>query len=330
MSLFFHYMQCTANKMNRLREPEDFWNATVPQVALQHPFLMHGILACSAIHMALLYPSTNAFAKKKHFELSSAHLNASLPLFRGALERLGARKDPQTTALLLGCTKMVFTQKAATFAYSNSQNRPCEQSSECENWHNAIDYIRFSRSNTAILFAIPGLHAPSMVSRFMPCDTLTDTTSGNPSLEPMMQVLQEILTSQTLSQFDQAPTSCSSCSSSSTSSATRHDILLQIWQNLHAAFTLAYASRSPNRRWEAIIYFAAMMPSEWLDLLEEQDPLAMVLLGYYSVIIGFLDYNWWLAGAGRAIFKEVKCHLGGRCWWLVEWPGIQVEVEWVA
>jgi len=57
------------------------WHAIVPQLAYQHEFLMHALLACTALHMAYLNPD-------QHSELTikaRTHQDHAMPLFRAAI-----------------------------------------------------------------------------------------------------------------------------------------------------------------------------------------------------------------------------------------------------
>lgn len=57
------------------------WHVIVPQLAYQHEFLMHALLAWTALHMAYLNPD-------QHLELTikaRTHQDHAIPLFRAAV-----------------------------------------------------------------------------------------------------------------------------------------------------------------------------------------------------------------------------------------------------
>ena len=60
------------------------WHFTIPQIAYQHEFLMHALLACTALHMAYLNPD-------QHSELTikaRTHQDHAIPLCRAAIHKM--------------------------------------------------------------------------------------------------------------------------------------------------------------------------------------------------------------------------------------------------
>lgn len=57
------------------------WHVTVPQLAYQHGYLMHALLACTAVHMAYLYPTQHPKLTVK----ARTHQDHAIPLFRAAV-----------------------------------------------------------------------------------------------------------------------------------------------------------------------------------------------------------------------------------------------------
>ena len=61
------------------------WRVIVPQLVYQHEYLMHALLACTALHMAYLNPD-------QHIDLTikaRTHQDHALPLFRAAVPSVG-------------------------------------------------------------------------------------------------------------------------------------------------------------------------------------------------------------------------------------------------
>ena len=75
------------------------WRSTVPQLAYQHEFLMHALLACAALHMAYLNPD-------QHLELTikaRTHQDHAMPLFRAAISSV----DSETCDAVLVFARLV-------------------------------------------------------------------------------------------------------------------------------------------------------------------------------------------------------------------------------
>ena len=81
MYLMYHYSTYTGPDLAMTPELRIIWRNTIPEEAAKHPFLMHGILAISAMHLADKDPSsTNEF-----LPLSIHHQNLAISSFRTAL-----------------------------------------------------------------------------------------------------------------------------------------------------------------------------------------------------------------------------------------------------
>lgn len=77
-----HYLTSTYLSLAANEETKITWQNTVPEIAYRHPFLMHGILACSAQHLAQSRP-----ARRQIFTLRAlSHQDEAMPLFRFAAE----------------------------------------------------------------------------------------------------------------------------------------------------------------------------------------------------------------------------------------------------
>ena len=63
------------------KEIAHLWRHYIPQLALRHSFLMHGLLAFSALHLAYVKPENNS----KYLQLSDKHQSVALQEFRSIL-----------------------------------------------------------------------------------------------------------------------------------------------------------------------------------------------------------------------------------------------------
>lgn len=80
--LFRHYITMTSISIAHDGESETLWQVTVPQLAYRHRFLIHGILACSALHLAYKNPAE----QWEYLIKASSHQDIAMPLFRSAID----------------------------------------------------------------------------------------------------------------------------------------------------------------------------------------------------------------------------------------------------
>ena len=66
---------------------------------------------------------------------------------------------------------------------------------------------------------------------------------------------------------------------------------------------------------------------EYLKLLTERRPEAMVLLGYYAVVLHHRRRSWVIGDAGRLLITSLSSNLGQHWSSLLEWPKQQISAE---
>lgn len=81
---FYHYVNFTYLTLSSDPEVEQVFKVTVPQLAAEFPFLMHGILACSALHLAYGDPSH----RPQYVIDALRHQELAMPEFRSTIMRV--------------------------------------------------------------------------------------------------------------------------------------------------------------------------------------------------------------------------------------------------
>jgi hypothetical protein len=88
LELLHHYTTSTYLTLTQdSPEHEHVWQIVVPQLAVKHPFLMHGILASSALHLAHVLPER----QQEYTVLAANHESMALPAFRSEAETSPSR-----------------------------------------------------------------------------------------------------------------------------------------------------------------------------------------------------------------------------------------------
>ncbi|KAF6787621.1 C6 finger domain-containing protein [Colletotrichum sojae] len=84
-------------------------------------------------------------------------------------------------------------------------------------------------------------------------------------------------------------------------------------------------SLTPGRRLATVQEWSIRVPTEYVNLLDQRRPEALVVLAYWGVLLHNVRQNWAYANAGRALVQAVSAHLGAY-WseWLV-WPQRMIE-----
>jgi hypothetical protein len=84
-----HWTTITADSLSIRPDMCHVWRVTIPREGYRHPFVMHGILALSAIHKSFLLPQD----RKKYRALSDYHQAVGSEGFRSALQSIDAENN---------------------------------------------------------------------------------------------------------------------------------------------------------------------------------------------------------------------------------------------
>jgi hypothetical protein len=87
LELMHHYCTVTCNALTIREDARHIWRVVVPVEGYSNKYLMHGILAISALHRAYLFPTQ----KENNIKASSYHQAAALKEFR---ELISSPIDP--------------------------------------------------------------------------------------------------------------------------------------------------------------------------------------------------------------------------------------------
>lgn len=82
MELIHHYTTITAATLSIRKDMVQLWQVTIPREGYRSPFVLHGILAMSAVHQAYLQPAN----QKMYLQLYSYHSTLGSEQFRSTLE----------------------------------------------------------------------------------------------------------------------------------------------------------------------------------------------------------------------------------------------------
>jgi hypothetical protein len=76
-----HFITHTCLTLAKNENMRQMWRVIVPQLAYQHEYLMHALLACAALHIAYLNPEQRSELTIK----ARTHQDHAIPLFLAAI-----------------------------------------------------------------------------------------------------------------------------------------------------------------------------------------------------------------------------------------------------
>jgi hypothetical protein len=262
----------TFRTLSRNDRTDPIWRNVVPEEALSHPFLMHGILALSALHLARVGSDTSRRASFLNRAVS--HQNQALALFRGLLGDVNE-----------GNAKAMFAFAGIVVIYTfGFPNTPDEQ----DHWACVDDLYQVLVLTRGVQQVI---HSPRDYRDF-----LWDSDFG-----PILQVEEVlgVLPDQAVAALRRLHEANERCG--------HVDHEFQVYkgaiENLEEMLSWVYGGLRANTiagRW------AIKLPSRFMELLREREPLALVMLAHYGVLLRCLQHRWcfdeWCVRVAKAVW----------------------------
>ncbi|KAJ5175628.1 uncharacterized protein N7482_001505 [Penicillium canariense] len=271
LELMMHWCNSTYLTLSRNDRTDLVWRNAVPEEALSHPFLMHGILALSALHLARTGPEPSRRAA--YLNRAVAHQNEALALFR---ELLGDISESNAKAMF------AFAGIVVVYTFGFPHTPDVQDPWTCVDdlyqvlvltrgvqqvIRSPADYL--SHSNFAPILQVEEVHAP------LPDDA---TAAINELHEA-----NEICGARDQNHKTEVYTATI-------------DNMAEMLSWVHGGMTSSVIAG----RW------AIKLPSRFLDLLREREPMALVMLVHYGVLLQHLKHRWcfdeWCVRVAKAVW----------------------------
>jgi hypothetical protein len=296
---------CTHAWLSIVSEPDgsinadyrDLWCNIVPELAFAHPFLLHALLAVSAVHLVLTDPSSNSTATSASgsvANLAQHHHLQSLPLLTGALS---APADATMTTALFAAAALM-----ALFAFGHSQI-PTDSTSlaALSTINDFAQALTILRGMSAIVHSAPGSLESTPFKVMFPREPSDPTVPLSPATEGYFAALKAA----------HARTIWPGGHGQAEAYAAAIEIL---------RYTFLLYREEPGRQ-GAAVPFAVYLPELVLSGIREYQPIALCLLAGYATILHWLKKDLWIQGWGRRVMDGLRAGLGGSEWEeVIAWP----------
>jgi hypothetical protein len=295
--LLHHYVTSTALTLVDRHGTEDIWAVVVPQLASCSPFLMHAILACSALHLAHKLPSQ----RSAHLLSARTHQDAAMPLFRRAI----AQVDRWNCNAVLVFSHLLVIYSFATDFHDSDDKLLLASPSDTRmdmmcSWLYFIrngcvavcDYWDMIESGPLAPLAnswesdIPGLRddapEPSLTEHLLfIAPSNEDSKDEHPGSHPWSERVREVYRD----------------------SATQ----------LAWAFTAAQSLRGEDfTTWDAVRLWPMEISTEYIALLVQEHPAALILLAHYCLLLERLQPHWYFEGRVPQLLNAILERLDPR------------------
>ena len=307
LALFEHFKTSTYLDLAPNEETEKLWETIIPQLAFQHPFLKHGILACSALHLAYLNPS-----EKQRFHFTAAwHQNEALPAFRLAI----ANPNENNCNALLAFSQLLIIHSFASekqdedlvlVGGSHKSGSPDWMKvvrGSCTIFKNVWQYINSGPLKPLVI-------ENQRVKRL----TGEEEEPDSPELTERIRRLG-LLMSIPLNPSDDPE-----------QAKIRQAFSVALLE-LSRAFRRADKARLVFTIWTAVHLWPAQLSQDYLDILAERHPVSLILLAHYCILLEPLESHWYMNGFRKRLVSRIYQQLDPEWWHWLQWPMEEVGLS---
>lgn len=273
LDLLTAWCTTTSRSLAQNQGSRDVWRSVISREALKCPTLLHSILGLSALHLACY--NTQDYFRRRLLSAAQMYWNRA---HVGLMEETSSSlNNTSCVSLFAQCN----TQLIFSFAYSQ--------------------LVQSSTSTSA-------------VDRL--CDLLWQTRAPNTSLIDLVEASQYGDLSSLVAPQHSGPNMPHTATLAilglkRLSSDLRNRHTREIYDETidHLNSCLAYTKSSSDPGLSGL-YWILRVPSAYLDLLPSREPLALIILAHYCVVLFHLRDRWWMGNWGTVVLQEIASSLG--------------------
>ena len=279
-----NWCNSTYHTLSRNERTDRVWRSAVPEEGLSHPFLMHGILALSSLHLARTGPEPSR--RPAYLNRAVTHQNQALALFR---ELLGDINETNAKAMF------AFASIVVVYTFGFPHTPDVQVPWTCvDDFHQVLVLTRgiqqvirapaefLANSDFAPILQVDEVHAPLPDDAKATIRRLHETNEACAARNPSHE--RDVYKA-TINEMEE----------------------MLSW--FHGGMTTS----SIAGRW------AIRQPPRFLELLRERDPLALIMLVHYGVLLQYLKHLWCFANWGERVAKAVWVVLDDQWRPLMHW-----------
>lgn len=298
LELLHHFSTQTCYALSDKVPSQKIWQTTIPQIAFSYPFVMHGLLALSALHLAHLQPH-----KAAHHDIKAmTHQNTALGPVREATQNISS----SNCHALFAFSAILVVIIIASPHSSNSKSL-LDVQEKMTRW------IRLVRSVQPML---------ESVWSHLSEGSLRDLCTANVRKSAGAQLPPEAC-----GYFSALFRLCDESEDSVTKDACAGAL-----EGLRVCFVGAdNSSKNPATNEVATtLSWPYRVPHGYLVALEQGYPIAMIILAYYTIALYRFDHYWWVSGEPSRMLLSVYRLLDESMRPWLAWPLRELAFEPVA
>ena len=295
LELLHHFTTVTCYTLSDRSESHELWRVIVPQIAFQHDFLMRGILAISALHLSNLRPMMH----EQYTHIGAKQQDAALSSFRPIMDGMNSTNCDASFAMsslivVYGFESPKVSDSLGMFSYKGDHSD---------------EWLPLIRGVNSILLSLWTCVKCGKLSGLLHDHTAQPGHTDLPAaLDDQLSSLEQFFR---ITEGDEGDiTACK-------------DALAQ----LRECFVRMNNKTVSECEVSLAFLWPVMIPQNYLTLLNNRKPLALIILAHYCVILHHLDRYWWMRGWATHIMNNIQRELNDSWQYWIQWPSNVITVE---
>ncbi|KAL2208268.1 hypothetical protein CC79DRAFT_1334035 [Sarocladium strictum] len=285
LELMHHYTTATCETLPRVEKLRRIWQIEVPKSGIEHPFVMHQILATAALHLGYLHPES----RQRYILHASRHQSLAV----AGIRKLITNITPQNCEALFSASSLLIISAYATFPdpreWGDRTTRPSTS--------DIVDTFCLVRGmNQVLAHSEEILHAGTFAPLFEPQPGATSTPLLNDACDRLrcLRLMLEPF-------------------------ANHHILGAEIDRFIHWIRICAESTNEAEMR--VTMVWPIYLSAEYMSMLRQNEPQALILLSYYCAVAKGTETNtWYMRRWSTAAFEAVTDVLGSEWDAWLEWP----------
>ncbi|RFU35493.1 hypothetical protein B7463_g857, partial [Scytalidium lignicola] len=290
--LLDHFISSTSLTLAPDTVTRGMWQSTIPQLAHQNAFLMHGLLACAALHLAV----TDSSQQRDYAIIASTHQGDAMRLFRTAITNLS--KDNCDAVL-------VFSYLLVICSFASEKQDEALFLVDQNSMEVLPSWLHLLRTGCSTLCDVWDCLASGPVRTLALAWDLPITPSANHDTTELVDYL--------LSAASQE-----SCEETWSDSVCR--IYNEAATELAPALSHAHLLGDSFTTWDALRTWPIRVSDEYMDLLVDGHTGALILLAHYCILLKKVEENWYFEGRATRLLSTILSRLDKRLHPYIQWP----------
>lgn len=284
LELLANWCTSTYRTITRRRSSEKVWQVLVPREALLHPPLLDGIFALSALQLAhRTNPDRDRKQRKELLHAAKGYWTRAHAGLEPDVDQWKKTPTPNDLSALLFATCCVQTMSAfAIHRLGRTSTSFLEE---------LCLMFRQMRGPTEVMGdLIEAVQVSHMASLIDQDDNIGPTMPNTSALAIL--AMKRLVARQAYPGLE-----------SQLTKAVYSDAIDQL------GACLSYTSQSSD---PGLVGFSWILgiPPDFLDYLEDHQPLALIVLAHYCVVMYHLRERWWMGDWGLKVLEEIRARLG--------------------